>query len=352
MQLACQFQFLWPETCQADISLDLQPGFSETSGMIEILGLILPLFGLILLGFAGARITKQPIEALGWLNTFIIYFALPALFFKLLAKTPVEQLASWQFIFANIGVTYAIFIMTFGFGLWNARGNIAEATVQGLAGAYGNIGYMGPAIAILALGENAAIPVAIIFCFENIMHFAIAPAMMAISGQKQQSPGELVLEIVKKIVFHPFILATAVGVAAAVIGFQPPVALSRLIDYLAQAAAPCALFAMGVTLALRPLKRVPLSLSYIVPAKLVLHPLLMFVVLSYAGNFDPTWMYAAILLASLPTATNVFVIAQQYGVWTERASASVLVTTACSVVTVSALLYLITTGILPADLVP
>ena len=148
MQLACQFQFLWPETCQADISLDLQPGFSETGGMIEILGLILPLFGLILLGFAGARITKQPIEALGWLNTFIIYFALPALFFKLLAKTPVEQLASWQFIFANIGVTYAIFIMTFGFGLWNARGNIAEATVQGLAGAYGNIGYMKKRISI------------------------------------------------------------------------------------------------------------------------------------------------------------------------------------------------------------
>ena len=320
--------------------------------MLEVLGLILPLFGLILLGFAGGKISKQPIEALGWLNTFIIYFALPALFFKLLAKTPIEQLASWSFIFANIGITFAIFTFTFILGIFNARGNIGEATIQGLAGAYGNIGYMGPAIAILALGEKAAIPVAIIFCFENIMHFAIAPAMMAISGLKKQNTFQLILEILQKIVFHPFIIATAVGVIAATIKFTPPVPVERLIDYLAQAAAPCALFAMGVTLALRPLNRMPLSLGYIVPMKLVAHPLLMYVGLSYAGNFDSKWMFTAILLASLPTATNVFVIAQQYNVWVDRASASVLVTTTTSVITVSLLLYGITSGIIPADLIP
>lgn len=320
--------------------------------MIEVLVLILPLFGLIILGFVGGKISKQSIEALGWLNTFIIYFALPALFFKLLAKTPIEQLASWSFIFANIGITFVIFTFTFVIGIFNAKGNIGAATIQGLAGAYGNIGYMGPALAILALGEKAAIPVAIIFCFENIMHFAIAPAMMAISGLKKQSIFQLVLEIMRKIVFHPFIMATAVGVLAAYIDFTAPVPIARLIDYLAQAAAPCALFAMGVTLALRPLTRMPWSLGYIVPLKLIIHPLLMYVGLSYAGNYDTIWMFTAVLLASLPTATNVFVIAQQYDVWVERASASVLVTTSISVITVSMLLFGITAGTIPADLFP
>jgi predicted permease len=320
--------------------------------MVEVLGLILPLFGLILLGFIGAKLIDQPLEALGWLNTFIIYFALPPLFFKLLSKTPIEQLASWQFIFANIGITFLIFTLTFLLGIFNSKGNIAEATIQGLAGAYGNIGYMGPAIAILALGEKAAIPVAIIFCFENIMHFAIAPAMMAISGEEQKRPLELFFDVIRKILLHPFILATIAGVAAAAVEFSAPIPVQRLIDYLAQAAAPCALFAMGVTLALRPLKKVPLSLGYIVPIKLILHPVLMYVGLSWAGNFDATWMYAAVLLASLPIATNVFVIAQQYNVWVERASASIMVTTAASVLTVSALLYLLTTGQLQPDLFP
>ncbi|MBI1385892.1 MAG: AEC family transporter [Rhizobiales bacterium] len=319
--------------------------------MIEILGLILPLFGLIGLGYAAARITRQPVEALGWLNTFIIYLALPALFFRLLSKTPVEELARTDFIVANIAATFAIFAFTFLLGLAASRGSGAEATVQGLAGAYGNIGYMGPAIAILALGEKAAIPVALIFCFENVMHFVLAPALMAISGRSAGGGlAALAVGVVKRIVFHPFILATAAGVGAAFVGFSPPVPLERLIAYLAQAAAPCALFAMGVTLALRPLRRVPPALFFIVPMKLLVHPALMLVVLSWAGDFDPVWVYTAVLLAALPTATNVFVIAQQYGVWVERASASVLLTTLGSIATVSGLLYLIATGQLPADL--
>ena len=75
----------------------------------------------------------------------------------------------------------------------------------------------------------------------------------------------------------------------------------------------------------------------------------MYFVLSFVGDFEPVWVFAAVLLASLPTATNVFVIAQQYGVWVERATASVLITTAMSILSVSALLYAVTTGLLPPD---
>ncbi|MNT52547.1 hypothetical protein D3C72_1895790 [compost metagenome] len=75
-------------------------------------------------------------------------------------------------------------------------------------------------------------------------------------------------------------------------------------------------------------------------------------VLGLVGNFDPLWIFTAVLLASLPTATNVFVIGQQYGVWQERASATILITTLLSVATVTGLLYLIRSGALPADLFP
>lgn len=315
--------------------------------MTDILALVLPLFGLILLGYITARLRPQPLEAMGWLNTFIIYLALPALFFRLLSQTPIEQLASWGFIATNIGVTFAIFWMTFGLGLIGTRGNLAESTIQGLAGAYGNIGYMGPALAILAFGEKAAIPVALIFCFENIMHFTLSPALMAIGGAQKGGALRLAAEVLQKIVFHPFIIATAVGVGAAALHVSPPVAVERLIAYLAQAAAPCALVAMGITLALRPLKRVPPALGYIVPIKLAVHPVAMYLALSWAGVADPVWLFTAVLLASLPSATNVFVIAQQYGVWVERASASVLLTTVISVFTVSTLIYAINAGWLP-----
>jgi malonate transporter len=86
--------------------------------------------------------------------------------------------------------------------------------------------------------------------------------------------------------------------------------------------------------------------------KLIAHPVMMYLGLSLIGDFEPVWVYTAVLLASLPTATNVFVIAQQYSTWVERASATVLVTTVCSVGSVSVLLWLITSGTLPPDLFP
>lgn len=319
--------------------------------MSDIVGLVLPFFGLIFIGFFVARISRQPVEALGWMNTFVIYVALPALFFQLLARTPFEELTEWGFIFGSVFSTFLIFMMMFAGSLLVA-GNIAESTVKGLAAAYGNIGYMGPGLAVLAFGEKAAVPVALIFCFENVMHFTIAPMMMALGGDDRRSLPQLAAGIVSRIVLHPFIIATALGVLAAYFEWSPPLPLDRLLGYLANAAAPCALFAMGVTLALRPLRRIPVEIVPISLLKLVVHPLLCYVMLSLMGDFSEVWLFSAVLLAALPTATNVFVIAQQYGVWVERASATILVTTCASIMTVTGLLYMIRAGILPLDLFP
>jgi malonate transporter and related proteins len=320
--------------------------------MAGVFSLVFPFFGLILLGYLAARATKQPVEALGWMTTFIIYVALPALFYQLLSKTPLEQLTAWSYVGGSVLSTFVIFTVMFAIAVVLSGGNVAESTIKGLAAAYGNIGYMGPGIALLAFGEKAAVPVAIIFCFENIMHFTVAPMLMAMAGSDKRPFGAVAMDVVRKVALHPFILATAAGVTAAALEIQPPQAVERLLDTLARAAAPCALFAMGVTLALRPLKRLPENMLLIAPMKLIVHPALCYTMLSWIGDFDPVWVFSAVLLAALPTATNVFVIAQQYGVWVERASACVLITTVASVLTVTALLYVMTNGMLPTDLFP
>ena len=320
--------------------------------MAEIVGLVIPFFGLIFIGFLLALIVRQPIEALGWLNTFVLYVALPALFFQLIAKTPIEQLTEWKFVFGSVFSTYLIFSLMFVGSLLFSRGELAAATIKGLAAAYGNIGYMGPGLALLAFGEEAAVPVALIFCFENMVHFAVAPTLMALAGDDHDSAAQLVLGVLRRIVLHPFIIASAAGVLAAYFGFQPPMPVERFLEYLSRAAAPCALFAMGVTLALRPLKRVPVAIGPIAVLKLAAHPALCYVMLSAIGNFSQVWVFSAVLLAGLPTATNVFVIAQQYKVWVERASASILITTMLSVASVTGLLYAIKSGMLPPDLFP
>ncbi len=321
--------------------------------MAQILGLALPFFGLIFLGFVAAKVRKLPVDGLAWMNFFIVYIALPALFFNLISQTPVDKLASWSFILASLLGTYCAFAIAFCIGVFATDGDIPESTIQGLAGAYGNIGYLGPGIAIAALGPEAAVPVALIFCFDNTLHFAMAPLLMSIGGEgPRQTPLQAVLSVLKRIFTHPFIIATIAGVGAAVIGFQPPEPIGKLLDYLSNAAAPCALFAMGITVAVAPRGSLPKVLAALVPIKLIVHPVIVYLLLSWVGDFEPVWVYTSVLLASLPTATNVYVIAQQYQVWVAKASSMVLTSTIASVVTVTLLLYLITTGLLPHDLFP
>ena len=129
--------------------------------MSGVAGLVLPFFGLIFIGYAVARLKPHPADALGWMNTFVIYVALPALFFQLLAKTPIEKLTEWGYIFGAVASTYIVFAIMFVGSMLISRSSVAESTIKGLAAAYGNIGYMGPGLALLAFGEKAAVPVAL-----------------------------------------------------------------------------------------------------------------------------------------------------------------------------------------------
>ncbi len=322
--------------------------------MLQIAALIAPLFGLMVLGYAAGKIAKLPLEGLAWLNFFVIYVALPAMFYNLLSKTPLSEFVGLRFIALTTLATLLIFCLCFFIAstlgyIRNRETDVGEATIQGFAGAYGNVGYMGPPLALVAFGPAAIAPAAMIFSFDNALHFTLAPLLMALKDQgkdgRKTRYGLMFATIVWKIISHPFILATIAGFSAAAFEFVPPLPIARILELLAAAAAPCALFMMGVTAALRPLKRVPVELGYLVPIKLIVHPLLVLWMLTTWGNFQPIFIQTAVLMAALPAATNVFVIAEQYGIWRERASSAVIVSTIASVFTLTLVLYYFKSGI-------
>ena len=315
--------------------------------MREVLSLTVPFFGLIFLGFAVGRIARRPASGLEWLNIFILYVALPALFFQLLAQTPFEELSNFGFIAAVVAGTYAVFALGFMIALVRSGFDIEMATIKGLVGAYANNGYLGPGLAITALGAPAAVPVALIFAFENTMFFVLTPVLMAIGGGATGTPRQTAQRILVRIFTHPFILAVIAGTLAAAFSWTPPDIIDRLLTMLRDAAAPCALFAMGVTVALQPppSRDAVTDLSIFLSLKLLVHPIVAFLLVSTV-NADPLWLTVAVLMAALPPATNVFVLATQYGRFVEGASNAVLVGTAVSAVTVTAFLWAIRSGML------
>ena len=193
-------------------------------------------------------------------------------------------------------------------------------------------------------------PVALIFCFDTLVLFALVPFLMTLGDPRHESIAATAWLVVKRIVLHPFIIATALGVASAAMHFEPPIALDRLMQFLQNAAAPCALFALGVTVALRPVQKMPWEVPFTIFVKLILHPALVLLLLSLLGPFDTTWVYTAVLMAALPPALNVFIMARQYDTWVAQASGSVLFGTFVSVVTLTTTMWLVKTGALPVNL--
>ncbi len=190
------------------------------------------------------------------------------------------------------------------------------------------------------------------FVFDCTLFFTLVPFLMAASGVQKESTFSTILFVLRRIFTHPFIIATILGVLAAWAHWTPPSAIDRMLDFLKNAAAPCALFTLGLTVALRPFTGVPREVSALILIKLILHPLLIWLVLASIGDFNPIWLYTAVLMASLPPALNAFIMARQYNVYLEQSSNGILMGTIASVLTVTGLLYLIERKLLPLTLFP
>ena len=193
----------------------------------------------------------------------------------------------------------------------------------------------------------------LIFVFDNLLLFSLVPLLMSVAGLEQAQ---------FRCDFQKDRLADPDPSVQRRDGFghrrelspPAPAACRRPDGHVAFGGGRAlrALSSSGVTVALRPLWRIPAGVPTLAVIKLIVHPLLIWVLLSAVGDFGAVWTYAAITMAGLPPALNIFVIATQYNTGVERASACVLIGTLASMVTLTGLLLLIRLGPLPYDLFP
>jgi predicted permease len=312
--------------------------------MVDILNLALPYFGLIFIGFACGKTRGLPESGLAWMNFFLLYVSLPALLFRIMSETPFSELNNPPFLIATTLATVSAFVLAMAAARIIGELSLRKATMAGLAGAYGNIGYMGPGLALAVLGAKAAAPTALIFCCDSIFLFTIVPLLMALTDREHKSFLHAIGIAARQIVLNPLIMSAVLGALVAAFHIPLPTALDRTLLFLQNAAAPTALFVLGVTVALRPFDRVPWEVPGVIAIKLLIHPLIVFSLMLLFGPFAQPWAATAVLMAALPPALNVFVIARQNNTWIEPASVAVLIGTFASVVTLTSVMWFIQSG--------
>jgi malonate transporter len=310
--------------------------------MQSILNTALPFFALIFCGYGAGRLRLLDETAAAGVNTFVFYFALPAFLFGLMSSSPIGEVVNAPFIGAYVTASLALFALSALAGLRLFEIGRAEAAVQGLAAVLANTGYMGiPLVSAVFGRESAAVPIVVGLTLDGVLMIPLGIVIIESSKGRAEGLTYTALATFSALARNPLILSIFAGLAVSTTELNPPTPLANFLDLLGGTAGPCALFALGATLAGRSVAGGTAEISYMTFMKLVLHPAALFFTTTVIFSVDPLWATAALLGAALPIAANVFIVARQYNVYVTRTSSAILVSTAVSMISVSALLLVL-----------
>lgn len=310
--------------------------------MLNVLAISGPIFFIIILGFVAAKAKLLRAEEARALGAFVINFALPALLFKALAQRPAANLLDPLLIFHYGTGSVMVFTLV---TLWLIRRHRPQKAVALAVGtSLSNSAFMGFPIAEELFGPDAAGMLAVYVFVENLI---LVPLLLIIAELDSKRGGHwfrLIMDIMLRLIRNPLILAMTAGVIFSTFHVPLVGATARTIDLLSEASAPTALFYIGCTLAALKLGGLSFDIGIITLSKLILHPSSVLLTFILFPIQDTETIKAATLNAAMPMATIYPLLGQRYG-QEGIASAILVVTTVASFISISALLWLFTSGV-------
>ncbi len=320
--------------------------------VLHILLVTFPFFALVLAGYVAARRRLLPLEAIPGLNGFVLFFALPCMLFRFGSTTPIAQLLDgWV---AGLYLLCGLIVVagTIAFTL-NARLRWGDAAMGALVAAFPNSGFMGVPLIVALLGASTAGTVILTMVVDMVVTSSLCIALSRLD-QTQGNGRSAVLDAarnaLKGVAANPMPWAILLGGLASATAFQLPAPVQTTVWLLADSASPVALFTIGAVLARAQMTaNHPMPLADYLPValvKLFVHPLLVLAVgwLAMQAGAPLPWstLTVMVLVAALPSASNVSLLAERFGADNGRIARIILVTTAAAFLSFSAAVTLLT----------
>ncbi|WP_418317517.1 AEC family transporter [Piscinibacter sakaiensis] len=323
--------------------------------MFLILSVTLPFFGLVLCGYLAARQRVLPEAAIPGLNTFVLYFALPAMLFRFGSGMPFRELIDIAlvliYLVSALLMVFVTIAVTWGAG---AKGvDLRDAAFGALVAAFPNTGFMGVPLLVALMGSQAAGPaigtILVDLIVTSTLCISLAQVQAQPAGLPGASSGAVVagLRALRGALTNPLPWSIALGALAAAVGLVLPGPIDQIIKMLADAATPVALFTIGAVLwraGQHAHTRTPVG-KYLPVAsiKLLVHPALVLslgVLASFFGIDVPAaGLTVMVLVAALPSASSVSLLAERFGADNGRVARIIMASTVLAFATFSILAW-------------
>ncbi len=317
--------------------------------MLGILLVTFPFFALVLCGYVAARRALLPQAAIPGLNTFVLYFALPCMLYRFGASTPTAQLLDGALV--AVYLASALIMVAFTVAVTRgARIGWNDASFGALVAAFPNTGFMGVPLLVALLGVQAAGPAIVTIVIDLIVTSSLCIALSRLDSADAHGAEVAAKKALQGVALNPMPWAIALGGVASALDFALPGPVMQTVGLLADAASPVALFTIGAVLARSQMNSsaaTPLA-DYVpvVAIKLIVHPLLVglmgLAAIALGLPLDPYALTVVILVAALPSASNVALLAERFGADNGRIARIILLSTVLAFFSFSAIVSVMT----------
>ena len=310
--------------------------------MMDVLNTVVPVFVLILLGYAAGRAGWFVDGSARGLSLFVFAFAVPALLFKAMLSFGLPDAIPWSLWAAFFGAVAAVWALAIALsavvpGLGGAGGASAA-----LGAGFGNTVMLGLPLGVAHFGDDALLPMALILTIHLPLQW-LAATLLAQSAALRRGGGlgHILTALTRDIAANPIIVAIVAGTMWNVMRLPVPNVADRVMTLLGQAAVPAALFALGLTLSRFGFKGNRQAVAILLALKLLVMPLIAFALVTWVVDLSRVEAGIVILFAALPAGANAYIFAERQGHGEAAVSGAIAVGTALAAVTLTAVLAML-----------
>tara|TARA_R110002012_G_scaffold146418_3_gene304681 strand:- start:872 stop:1810 length:939 start_codon:yes stop_codon:yes gene_type:complete len=304
-----------------------------------LIDIILPVFGTVFIAYFATRFGLFPETAVDGLSKFVFTFAIPPMLFHTMSRQALPDPIEWEFLISFFGAGYAVWVLGMLLSVWVFRRDFAHASLAGMTGAFGNTVLLGIPLILTTFGDAGTLPVFLIIAFHSWQWFAIVTVLVEAGRGEKGALANVPWAIAKSLVTNPILIGLMLGLAWNMFDLPLPQPIVDITGFLGRAALPCAVFAMGASLARYRISGAIWEALAGSALKLIAFPAITYAIATYIFAIDPLWRDIAVIMAALPVGVNVYLFADRYEAGAPAAATSMLISTFLSFGTIGFLLH-------------
>ena len=293
---------------------------------------VFPIFTIMFLGIILGKRKVFDFRDAQTINRFVFYVLVPPVIFSLIYSTPLGQI-NYAIITLWVLAEATIFAITlFIVRTWLKRSRL-ESMLLAMASCFINhVFFILPIVTVL-YGDRGVLPLSAIISIDTVIFFCGMVMALEVVAHR----GDSYLRVGASFLRNPVLGAMALGLAVNLMDLNLHDGVRTFLSFSGKAAAPAALFSLGVIIADVKISRVDSAALVVTAMKTIVHPIGIWLLISLLGSLDPDWSKTVLLTAAGPCGAMPFVLALQYKIKADSIGTAIIYSTIASLVTISVL---------------